>query len=265
MDPLLNQLRDLTRKFGSLSSTLRFGIAAVAALLLLIVVLTQLGGSSGSYEYAFTNLSAEDSSEAAAQLKISLRTIDYWTAGANPRLAYVKFGNEKRFIRGDLRRFIAAHHMNAVELIEQRAAGAQIGQGTGAIGRPGPPVPLHAGVIDAEHDIATGGDEDGGKTNDQKLARRARQSCDPQQQRKRNDDMIRDALLETERAGRKLEHIFEEPGASERRQAEYERRAGRGGGGFGGNPIGPALFHLRCIFALWPSLGHRLPLRDYIE
>ena len=69
MDPLLNQLRELTKKFGALSSTLRFAIAGVAAVLLLIVVITQLGGASGSYEYAFTNLSAEDSSEAAAQLK----------------------------------------------------------------------------------------------------------------------------------------------------------------------------------------------------
>ena len=69
MDPLLNQLRELTKKFGALSSTLRFAIAGVAALVLLIVVVTQLGGASGSYEYAFTNLSAEDSSEAAAQLK----------------------------------------------------------------------------------------------------------------------------------------------------------------------------------------------------
>ena len=69
MEPLLNQLRDLTRKFSALSSALRFAIFGVAALVLLVVVLTQLGGSSGSYEYAFTNLSPEDSSEAAAQLK----------------------------------------------------------------------------------------------------------------------------------------------------------------------------------------------------
>jgi flagellar M-ring protein FliF len=69
LETVLNQLRDLTKKFSALSSALRFGILGVAALVLLVVVLTQLGGSSGSYEYAFTNLSAEDSSEAAAQLK----------------------------------------------------------------------------------------------------------------------------------------------------------------------------------------------------
>jgi flagellar M-ring protein FliF len=69
VEPLLNQLRDLPRRFGALSSGLKVAIFAVAAVLLLVVVLTQLGGSSGSYEYAFTNLSAEDGSEAAAQLK----------------------------------------------------------------------------------------------------------------------------------------------------------------------------------------------------
>jgi len=69
LEPLLSQLRDLTRKFTALSSALKFGIMGVAALVLLIVVITQLGGASGSYEYAFTNLSSEDSSEAAAQLK----------------------------------------------------------------------------------------------------------------------------------------------------------------------------------------------------
>lgn len=69
MEPLLNQLRELTKKFGALSSALKFGIMGAAALVLLVVVLVQLGGSSGSYEYAFTNLTSEDSSEAAAQLK----------------------------------------------------------------------------------------------------------------------------------------------------------------------------------------------------
>ena len=69
MEPLLNQLRELTKKFNALSSALRMGILAAAVLLVLVIVLTQLGGSSGNYEYAFTNLSPEDSSEAAAQLK----------------------------------------------------------------------------------------------------------------------------------------------------------------------------------------------------
>jgi flagellar M-ring protein FliF len=69
LEPLLNQLRELTKKFTALSSALKFAIMGVAALVLLVVAISQLGGSSGSYEYAFTNLTSEDSSEAAAQLK----------------------------------------------------------------------------------------------------------------------------------------------------------------------------------------------------
>ena len=69
MEPVLNQLRELSKKFSALSTALKLGLLVAAAGLLLVIVLVQLGGSSGSYEYAFTNLSAEDSSEAAAQLK----------------------------------------------------------------------------------------------------------------------------------------------------------------------------------------------------
>jgi flagellar M-ring protein FliF len=69
MESLLKQLRELAKKFTALSTALRFAMLGAAALLVLIIVLVQLGGASGSYEYAFTNLTAEDSGEAAAQLK----------------------------------------------------------------------------------------------------------------------------------------------------------------------------------------------------
>jgi hypothetical protein len=51
--------------------------------------------------------------ETAAELRVCTRTIDYWTAGPVPRLPYVKFGNEKRFIRGDIRRFIEKHKVHS--------------------------------------------------------------------------------------------------------------------------------------------------------
>ena len=47
--------------------------------------------------------------ETAAWLRVCPRTIDYWTAGPTPRLPYVKFGNKKCFILGDIRRFIDQH------------------------------------------------------------------------------------------------------------------------------------------------------------
>jgi len=56
--------------------------------------------------------------DTAAELKVCPRTIDYWTAGPTPRLPYVKFGNEKRFVRGDLRRFIEKHKVH----VRQEAA-----------------------------------------------------------------------------------------------------------------------------------------------
>jgi hypothetical protein len=49
--------------------------------------------------------------ETAAWLKVCPRTIDYWTAGARPRLAYVKLGKAKRFLAADIIRFIENHRV----------------------------------------------------------------------------------------------------------------------------------------------------------
>src|SRR5260221_959692 len=69
MDQLFAPLRQLQARFMALSSGLRMAILVVGVVVGLIVVIAQLGNSAGHYEYAFTNLSAEDSAEAAAQLK----------------------------------------------------------------------------------------------------------------------------------------------------------------------------------------------------
>jgi flagellar M-ring protein FliF len=69
MEPLFNQLKELPRRIGALPASVKFGALAGLAVLAVIVALGQLSGSSGAYEYAFTNLSSEDSAEAAAQLK----------------------------------------------------------------------------------------------------------------------------------------------------------------------------------------------------
>ncbi len=68
MDPLLKQLRDFPARLGALPG-------AVKALFALVVVGVFAGAvamsvsSSDSWQYAFTNLTAEDSTEAAATLK----------------------------------------------------------------------------------------------------------------------------------------------------------------------------------------------------
>lgn len=69
MEPLFNQLRELPRRLASLPPSIKFGAFAGLAVLAVIMAVTQLGGNNGAWEYAFTNLSAEDSAEAAAHLK----------------------------------------------------------------------------------------------------------------------------------------------------------------------------------------------------
>ena len=85
------------------------------------------------------------------------------------------------------------------------------------------------------------------------------QRRDSKQQRKRNHDVVGDALGEAERAGRQLEHKFEEPRAGERREAEREYRKGRGGGRLGENPVDPVLLHL-CFIAA--CLRAQIPAGD---
>jgi flagellar M-ring protein FliF len=70
MEPLLKQLRELPSRLGALSPAVKavllvgvLGIAAAAAAISL--------ASSDGWQYAFTNLTAEDASEAAATLKAS--------------------------------------------------------------------------------------------------------------------------------------------------------------------------------------------------
>jgi hypothetical protein len=50
--------------------------------------------------------------EAAAELKVCLRTIDTWTAGIRPKLPYIKIGGQKRFVRGDLRQAIERYKVH---------------------------------------------------------------------------------------------------------------------------------------------------------
>ncbi len=69
MEPLFNQLKELPRRLAALPPSVKFGAFAGLAVLAVIVAISQLGGTSGAWEYAFTNLTAEDSAEAAAQLK----------------------------------------------------------------------------------------------------------------------------------------------------------------------------------------------------
>jgi flagellar M-ring protein FliF len=66
MEPLLAQLKALPAKLGKAGT---IAAAAVIAGLMIVAAAISFGGAGGQYQYAFTNLSTEDSGEAAAALK----------------------------------------------------------------------------------------------------------------------------------------------------------------------------------------------------
>jgi flagellar M-ring protein FliF len=69
MEPLLKQLRELPKRFAALPSAARWLLVGGAVVLALVAVLVAWLGDGGGYQYAFTNLTPEDASEAAATLK----------------------------------------------------------------------------------------------------------------------------------------------------------------------------------------------------
>src|SRR5476651_2268752 len=72
MEPLFKSLKELPQKILGLPLPLRIVVfGGAAALIIAIGLMSNLASSAESYQYAFTNLTAEDSSEASAQLKAS--------------------------------------------------------------------------------------------------------------------------------------------------------------------------------------------------
>jgi flagellar M-ring protein FliF len=70
MESLLKQLRELPRKFAAWPAATRWLVGGGVVVLALVAVLVAwLGEGGGGYQYAFTNLTPEDASEAAGLLK----------------------------------------------------------------------------------------------------------------------------------------------------------------------------------------------------
>src|SRR5947208_1159614 len=70
MEPLFNQLKELPKRFGALPRATRVLVLAVlAAAIALSLAVGALTKGGADYQYAFTNLSAEDGAEAATVLK----------------------------------------------------------------------------------------------------------------------------------------------------------------------------------------------------
>lgn len=69
MEPLQKQLAELPKKLAALSTTAKVALGAGLLALVAGVAAVALLGSAGEYQYAYTNLSTEDSAEISAKLK----------------------------------------------------------------------------------------------------------------------------------------------------------------------------------------------------
>jgi flagellar M-ring protein FliF len=69
MEPVLKSLRDAGKRYAELNAATRMLLAGVLSLATVVAVVAVVFGSGSTYQYAFTNLGPEDSTEAAAALK----------------------------------------------------------------------------------------------------------------------------------------------------------------------------------------------------
>ena len=71
MESLLKQLRELPARIQLLPAGLRVALLAGVGVAVLAAVTVGGLSRSGDYQYVFTNLTQEDATEAAGQLKVS--------------------------------------------------------------------------------------------------------------------------------------------------------------------------------------------------
>ena len=71
MEPILKSMREVGKRYTELNSATRLLLAGVLSLATVIAVVAIVFGTGASYQYAFTNLGPEDSTDAAAALKAS--------------------------------------------------------------------------------------------------------------------------------------------------------------------------------------------------
>jgi flagellar M-ring protein FliF len=77
MEPVLNTIKEASKRYAELNAATRMLLAGVLSLATVVAVVAVVFGTGASYQYAFTNLGPEDSTDAAAALKaagISFRT-----------------------------------------------------------------------------------------------------------------------------------------------------------------------------------------------
>jgi flagellar M-ring protein FliF len=69
MEPLLKALRDVGKRLAAMPAGLRLALGGLAAMGVVVALAATFLGGGGGYQYVFTNLTAEDATEAAAALK----------------------------------------------------------------------------------------------------------------------------------------------------------------------------------------------------
>ena len=69
MEPILKSLRDAGKRYAELGQATRMLVAGILSLATVIAVVALIFGSGSTYQYAFTNLGPEDSTDVAAALK----------------------------------------------------------------------------------------------------------------------------------------------------------------------------------------------------
>jgi flagellar M-ring protein FliF len=77
MEPILKSIRDAGKRYAELNAATRMLVAGVLSLATVIAVVALIFGTGSTYQYAFTNLGPEDSTDVASALKaagISFRT-----------------------------------------------------------------------------------------------------------------------------------------------------------------------------------------------
>ena len=77
MEPVLKSVREVAKRYADLNAATRMLLAGVLSLATVVAVVAIVFGTGSTYQYAFTNLGPEDSTDAAAALKaagINFRT-----------------------------------------------------------------------------------------------------------------------------------------------------------------------------------------------
>ena len=77
MEPVLKSVREVAKRYAELNAATRMLLAGVLSLATVVAVVAIVFGTGSTYQYAFTNLGPEDSTDAAAALKaagINFRT-----------------------------------------------------------------------------------------------------------------------------------------------------------------------------------------------